>query len=1356
MVVIFLVEIHITGQPYYFDRYSSADGLSSVVISDIVQDSTGFIWIGTQDGLNRFDGHNFRVYKNIPNQETSLNDNLIRSLHIDQNGTLWIGTRKGAARYDPVFDRFSRLPGLLFGNQNNDKVRVYEIVSDKRNHIWIGMQENGIFHYNPGTNLYTHYHARAEERNQLDSDFITGLYYDIETDIVWFTTIDGGLQCIILPEGKVERFESINSEILDNNTVSGIFPVKEKNTDYLWLQSYRNLYKVPRDIQSAKKAQPCNIFTANYQRSINDVIQTGTNNTWVGGAPLIQYQPEDKTIHSIKHSIFEPSSISDNNITCLYYDSFEVLWVGTENGLNKLDTRRKAFTFYSQTAKSNDRLPTGEVQAIYQDSHGTLWIGIRNNGLYIKRGIQNKHIPFKNNELQGFSGKNITSFLEDNEGRLWIGIMGGGLNMIEDPENVWKKDPTFQYFRVDQPAGHYLNTWNVRCITQENEHSFWIGTLNGIKHVTFIEENSSIEIDSVHTYSHISGNDSSLIGDLVNDIYIDGKKNVWVATSQGLSFLPFENRERGIFTNFFPDIKKNTISQNSVKKIFEGDTNTLWFATQGGGLFKYNMGLKKFKNYTSEEGLSGSIIWGIQEDKRNNLWLSTNAGLWLFNTSLDTFRNFSTSDGLQNIEFSEFSSFKNKDGEIFFGGKNGLIRFHPDSIEDNPIPPRVAITSLRIFNQKIEVGDTLNGELVLDSAISQKRKLILSHKHNDFSFEFIGLHFASPDQNRYKYIMEGYDKTWKTAGAENRVATYTNLPPGKYVFKINASNNDGVWCNSPDSMVVQVSPPFWFTWWAYLIYLIIITSIFFLLLYFFRLRQKWQNELELDKLKLQFFTNISHEFRTPLTLILGPLERLIEKRTAHENTLKMIKSNALKLQQLINQILDIRKVERGTNVLEPEPGDIVTFTKDIVALFYPLADQKKHHLSFKSDQQICHVNFDKEKLEKVIINIVSNAFKYTPDGGAIEVRVNTKKKNHVEISIKDSGVGMSRRNITRIFERFYQIDQSVMDGFGIGLALSYELIKLHRGKIEVESRTGEGSNFRVIIPSNLQAVKKETKTAELAEKKPEPFFEQETEEEEFPVDPDNSKPLIMVIDDNKDMRLYLRDYLMDKYQVRLAAKGETGIQEAIEKIPDLIISDVMMPGMDGYKLSSRLKTDIRTSHIPVILLTARQSEQSHKQGLETGADDYITKPFNMELLRLRIQNLLDNRQRVHRFFHQNSNSIEVDDLDIGAFDKNFLDKAFKTITSNIDNEHFSVEEFAGEMALSRTQLYRKIKALTGKTPNRLIKISRMTRAAEMLREKQMTVSEVAYKTGFKDIAHFSRSFQQFFGKNPSEFRKLSG
>ncbi len=1349
--IILLFHFQLSAQPFYFEQYSSGDGLSSVFISDIVQDSTGFLWIGTQDGLNRFDGYSFKVYKNISNQSTSLNDNLVRSLHVDRKGKLWVGTRKGAARYNPILDNFIRLPGVLFGHQNNDKVRVLKILSDKRNHIWIAMQENGIFRYNPKTKQYRHFHTRSDEHSQINSNLITGMYYEESGDVLWFTSFNGGVQRIILPEGKVKDFKSINSEILDDNSIYSFYRVEERDTAFFWLQTYHKLYILPQHNFSPEYLKFHQLLTTDYHQNIKDVIQTGENEIWIGGPYLIRYNTEKEELLSVKHRICESASLSNDNINSLFFDSFDVLWVGTENGLNKMDTRQKAFTVYTETAESDFRLPIGEVQAIYQDSHGTLWIGLRKNGLYLIKGNQRKHIHYQDGNFPGFTGNNITSFCEDAQGRIWIGIMGGGLNMIENPERVWENEFSFQYFRKNQNENQYLNTWNVRCITPEDELSFWIGTLNGISHVTFKEQNGKLVIDAVKNYQHTSDDSTSLIGNLVNDIYIDKQKNVWVATSQGLSLLTYKNRGTGEFKNFFPDSEQAEISQNSVKKIVKSNNETLWFATQGGGLFKYNMKLNKFTNYSIEKGLSASIIWGIQKDRNNNLWLSTNEGLWLFNIEKNTFRRYTASDGLRNIEFSEFSSFKNKNGEMFFGGKNGLIRFHPDSIEDNPFPPKVVISRLRIFNQSIDVGDTLNGKLILDSAITQKRKLTLTHKHNDFSFEFIGLHFAAPEQNKYAYIMEGYDRNWKYTGAKNRIATYTNLPPGKYIFKVKASNNDGVWNQNPSSIVVEVLPPFWLTWWAYLIYFIIIAGIFFLLLHFVRLRQKWQNELELDKIKLHFFTNISHEFRTPLTLILGPLDNLLKQTTGHESTIKMIKNNALRLQQLINQLLDIRKLEQGTNVIEPEPINIVKFTENIVDMFFSVAKQENYNLSFKSAKNSHIINFDKDKLEKVLINIISNAFKYTPSGGEISIKIDFSQKNYVAISVTDSGIGISKKNHTRIFERFYRAGQTSVDGFGIGLALSYQLVKLHKGKIEVESRPGKGSCFTVLIPDHLPAVKKTTKLKNTGQQTTASVIEPADETVDVPPNFNHNSPLLLVIDDNADMRHYIRNNLSEKYQIVLAENGKTGIKKAMELIPDLIISDVMMPEMDGYELSSKLKNDLRTSHIPVILLTARQSDQSHKSGLKTGADDYITKPFDMEILHLRIYNLLENRQRVHRFFSKDKRKINVEDLDVGSYDKNFLAKAFKIVDANIENENFSVEEFARQIALSRTQLYRKLKALTGKTPIQLIKISRMTKAAELLKEKQMTVSEVAHKTGFKDIAHFSRSFLKYYGKNPSDY-----
>lgn len=1352
LFILLLTGNWLSAQPFYFDHYSSSDGLSSVVVSDIVQDSTGFLWVGTPDGLNRFDGYGFKTYKHNPKESNSLNDNLIRSLHIDQSNTLWIGTRKGAARYNEIKDEFIRLPGVLYGHENSNEVRVLKILSDKRNHIWIAMQENGIFIYDPKVKEYRHFHADSAGDFQISSNLVTGLVYDRDADIFWFTLRNGGLKRILMPEGKIEELENINASIPGKEQLLDLFRIKENGTSYLLMLGYQHLYKVPLYADSIHATIISDLPFGNYQIGINDILQTNQHEIWIGGSPLMRYNSYTEEYFPVRHSIDELYSISNDNVTSLFRDRFGVLWVGTENGLNKLDMRQKPFTYYSETSASKFRLPPGEIQAIFSDSNNTLWIGIRKRGISLFRGDSVKHIQFESNLYPGFSGNNISSFLEDSKGRLWIGVMGGGLNMTEEPEAIWNDKVRFRYFRPDQSGGRFLDTWSVRCIEEEDEYSFWVGSLKGIMYVRFREEADQLVVDSVRNYRHNASDNSSLIGNLVNDIYLDDKKNVWIATSQGLSVLRYDDRQMGRFTNFFPDSEDGRISQNSIKKILKGDENELWFATQGGGLFHYDLMKEKFTNFDAAKGFPASIVWEIQKHDRNELWLSTNEGLWNYDASNHSFTRFKTIDALFNIEFSEFSSFKSSSGELFFGGKNGLLRFHPDSIEYNREPPRVVISGLRIFNQKVEVGDTILGKVLLDSALQYKRRLVLTHQQNDFSFEFLGLHFAAPEQNEYSYIMEGYDRTWKYTGSDNRIATYTNLPPGTYTFKVKASSKDSVWSKQNPALFVKVLPPYWRSWWAYVIYLIIITGILFLVLYFAHVRQKWQNELELDKLKLRFYTNVSHELRTPLTLLLGPIENLLNQETGFEESLKMMQRNARKLNDLINQVLDIRKLEQGMQEIRPEPVNIVQFTGDIVEMFAPLAGQKDYILSFRPDRGSHIINIDKEKFEVVLVNLISNAFKYTSPGGKIWVEINTKKKKRTEISVSDSGIGISRSNLSRVFEHFYTVDQNPIDGYGIGLALSNELIRLHHGEIKVESRSGQGSCFTVTIPNDLPAVETNTKKEDSGYL-PHIAIEEYSQTEENDENLQSGRPILLVIDDHADMRNYLRDQLADKYQVFLAENGAKGVDIAFDIIPDLIISDVMMPGLDGFKLTSALKKDIRTSHIPIILLTARKSSESQVSGLKTGADDYISKPFSFELLDLRIHNLLENRKRAHRFFKRMSNAEELDGLEIEGFDKTFLNKAFKAIHENFESEEFSVEEFAGMMSLSRTQLYRKIKALTGNTPVQLIKNVRMNRAAELLRSREMTVSETAYKTGFKDIAHFSRSFREFFGRNPSDFMK---
>ena len=779
-------------------------------------------------------------------------------------------------------------------------------------------------------------------------------------------------------------------------------------------------------------------------------------------------------------------------------------------------------------------------------------------------------------------------------------------------------------------------------------------------------------------------------------------------------------------------------------------------------------------------------MFGILEDDKGVFWISTLNGLSRFDPKAKTFRNYYTYDGLPGNEFRPSSCYKAKNGMVYFGTTSGVVYFHPDSIRESTYFPTLALTNFKIFNKVIPIGKMTDGRTILTKSINESDKITLRYSDNNFSIEFAAIDFSAPEKIKYAYTMEGFDKKWIEKDFNQRYAAYTNLYPGTYTFKIKTTNVDGDWNDHYKTLIIKIQPPFWKTWWAYLIYFAILISAFIGVRKLMLFRITMQNSLEMERLerekleelnqsKLQFFSNVSHEFRTPLTLILGPLERLSNSRLdgALKKQIEFVHKNAIRLLRLVNLLLDLQKVEKNEMHLRARLGDIVAFTKEIVMSFEELTHHKKISLNFVTDIKKLDVWYDSDKLDKVLFNILSNAVKFTQKGGSITVALTTGRNDvfpyplndFVNISITDTGKGMKEEHLHKIFERFYQIESNESEmqlGTGIGLHLSSYLIELHKGKIMVSSKEGEGTRFEVLIPLNGDHLKEDQKVAdmelsEISNHTELIGFEQETMEPA--IEPDkkttkdkkNSKKYkILVVEDDHEIRSYIKSEFHDRYEMIEALDGMEGWEMAQSQMPDLIISDVMMPRLDGIQFCKKIKTDISTSHIPVILLTARTSIENRIEGLETGADSYIPKPFNPKHLMVRVEKLIELRQNLMAKFSKSIN-FEAKEMTLTSADERFLQKAINLVKDNISNSELNIEDMGSELGMSRVHLYRKLKALTNQTPSEFVRTIRLKQAAYLLSQNKINISEVAYAVGFSSHQYFTNCFQNYFKMSPTDY-----
>ena len=1361
-----------------FEHLSIEHGLSNKGVFSIIQDKKGFLWFGTFDGLNKYDGYTFTAYKTDPQDIQSLSDNKVSSIIEDQNGMLWIGTYIGGLnRFDPEkesFTRYTHNPNDSNSLNENGIITLYE---DQEGVIWIGTY-SALNKFVPATERFTHYKHDPNNTKSLGENEVLAIYGD-RSGVLWIGTNGGGLNKF---DRKKETFTHYKHDPNDPHSLGNnrIHSIIEDRTGMLWIGTNDgglNKFDWEKEIFTRYKHEPDDpkSISSNF---VGDIYENQSGILWIGtnDGGLNKFDRGKEIFTHYKHIPNNPKSLSDNRVLSIFEDRSGVLWIGTNNGLNKILRSKDFFTHFNHNPDDPKSLSNNRVYPIFEDHFGMIWIGTFGGGLNKFDREKETFTHYKHNlgDPKSLSDNRVLSIFEDRSGVLWIGTLGGGLNKFN------REKETFTQYRHDPNDPKSLSEDEVLTIYEDRAGVLWIGTdQQGLNKFDREKE--------VFThYKHDPNDPKSLSCNDVIPIYEDREGVLWIGTDRkGLNKF---DREKEIFTHYKHDPNDpKSLSYNSVGSIYQDQSGVLWIGTYGGGLNKFDRESETFQKYSEKDGLPDNVIYGILEDDNRNLWLSTNKGLSKFNPNTEQFKNYTIKDGLQNNEFNQGAYLKSRSGEFYFGGVNGFNIFYPDSIKDNPYVPPVIITDFQIFNKSVPIlREKLSEEgidtLIIEKHISEIDELILSYEESMISFEFSALDYTNPEKNRYSYMMEGFDKDWNYTDSKKRFATYTNLDPGEYTFRVKGSNNDGVWNEEGTSISITILPPWWRTTWAYLFYTMLAVGLVYSLFKLKMRRVKLKHEYEMsrfeakklhevDEMKSRFFANISHEFRTPLTLILGPVKEFIqgEKDSKKKKELSIIYRNAERLNNLVNQLLDLSKLEAGKMKLETYAENIIPLLKGLVLSFASLAERKKIQLNFNSGFSELTVYLDRDKIEKIINNLLSNAFKFTMEGGTIGVTVN-KTAKAAEIIISDNGIGIPEDRLQNIFNRFYQVDGShtrEQEGTGIGLALTKELVNLHKGEIEVKSKEGKGTTFIIKLPLGKAHLKSEEILAGKKEKVEaiSPFSgiipEEETPKErmdiELYMETDVSagkagKPLLLIVEDNTDVRNYIKGYLENEYRILEAKDGKEGLEKAVEHIPDLIVSDVMMPRLDGFQLCEKIKTDERTSHIPLILLTAKASGRDKIEGLETGADDYIMKPFDAKELVVRVKNLIAQREKIIEHFKRQG-LFEISNLQIASRDKKFISKAIDIINENISAEDFDVTYLAKEIGLSRVQLHRKLVALIGHSPGDVIRLVRLTKAAKLIQSKFGNISEIALEVGFNNPANFAKAFRLQFGVAPSEYKK---
>ncbi|GGF23197.1 hybrid sensor histidine kinase/response regulator transcription factor [Echinicola rosea] len=1166
--------------------------------------------------------------------------------------------------------------------------------------------------------------------------------YSIAKDkygFMWFGTWGGAVRY----DGynvQVFRANEKDSTALSDNRISGI---TTDSLDNIWIEvePRGELFKYDYKTESFQKAEKEQV--PDYLR--DKLIKRYGYHTKYASNQQFEWQTSDygliqinKTTHDtlVYHAdVRNPMSLSDNLLKDVYLDDSGHLWVGTQSGgVDHADLYDKAFRNYYK-GRRGEGLIDNVARAMCLDRAGRLWIGSENQGITILspdsadpqyRYVDSKHLT----DLR------IRAIFCDSKGTVWIGTKKG--LFYYEPN---KKTFTQCTMDMCHPS--------VFAITEDQNGTIWVGTFFGLA-----------KYDQAADKFHCIFKEDGLAGNQIMDLMVDQKGKLWAATEDGgVSCIrpPLADSKELEITNYTHQTSDtNGLLSNRIFSLTEDSNGYIWAASDA-GLNAILPDRQSIQHYSTQNGLIDDLIMAVAFDGEHSIWASHTKGLSRLDLSTQKIQHFNRKDGLQGNEFKQSAVFKNpSDNKLYFGGSNGLTTFIPSHIKTNPNPPKMVLTRLSVMHQELNIGTKVRNRAILKSSLQATDEITLTWWDKSFQVEFAAIHFSNPLSNKYKYILEGYDDEWITTDATRRIASYANLPAGKYIFKVMGANSDGVWSKTPATLHIVMLSPWWLSWWAICLYLMAAGCVVWLVYRYLDSKIQLRKKEAIHQSKLQFFTEISHEFRTPLTLIIDPLERLIHekpKKQLAEYYYQLMRNNAQQLLMLVNQLLDFRKLEAGKLQLRLEQTDMVAFVKKTVASFEHLAEKQDILLSIETSIPSHPLFFDQDKITMVLNNLLSNALKYTPRKGKVQVAIHpsTHSKKGVFIEVKDTGPGIPKSEQEKVFEIFYQVKNGKpkSEGSGIGLALTRELIALHGGKISLESHLGKGTKLGFFLP-DTPSPSNEPASSPMPVDDLQPF--PAPAEQNTPSPHRNNIPVLLVVDDNEEIRNYIVKHFQDHFAVSTAANGEEGMSKAFDQIPDLIISDVMMPDMDGLQLCRQLKADMRTSHIPIILLTARQSDTAKTEGYGMGADSYVTKPFSTQVLMARVKNLLEQRSHLQAKFSAGDTKA-LDTFGSNPVDKTFLENARQYIEAHLDSEDLDVDSLAQSLNMSRPQFYRKIKGLTDKSAAEFITSFRMEKASSLLLSGEFNVSETAYKVGYNLPNNFSRAFIKHFGLSPSQYIK---
>jgi signal transduction histidine kinase/ligand-binding sensor domain-containing protein/DNA-binding response OmpR family regulator len=1332
---------------------SIAEDLVNNEVTAIIQDKKGFTWFGTRGGLQRFDGYEMKLLKNDFGGGKNL---LSQSIEVLENG--------------------------------------------KQDNIWIGTKAGGLSAYDLTTGRISNYPNTNQAATNFNPDYILSLL-DTDSEKLLIGTWRG-FQYL---DKKTSKFHIINTEWKT-------FDIKPDGKNGYWLATDHGLQHLNQKLVndgSYNFLKPENYFTCIVNDEANHCLWLGS---WGDG--LLQFNLLTKEFKKFAHDKNNPTSLSSNDAYRVLLDSKGVLWVGTwGGGLNKFDAKTSSF---EKIALNIPGLYTNDneiILTVEEDLSGLLWIGT-GAGVF-KLDLNQKQINNLGYEPNAFKGStHVLSVYVDRFQKLWLGTKGGGIQYSSD----WK---TFSSIKLVPPKGLSAPAqgYQSRCFLQDGDY-MWVGTNvgllrfnnkggqpNGYKwysdKATHFSNGSSRKINTVvkdssgkiwigtqegglmaltaydkegepifQKYLPAFGIKGALQNERISAMLVDSKRRLWVGTYKGLHlYEPATDNFRVFMQTGEPG---RSISNNTILCLAEDKFGNIWAGTQDGLNKISNVVDDKLqvRSYSTKDGLPNDYIHAIIPDDNGNIWASTNKGIVRLSNRTGTITVFDKRDGIISNVFSENASFKDKNGTFLFGGVQGITFFKPDSIKISKFSPPIYFTNLKVNNQLYEFGKAEADSTLLVKPFYETESLTLNYKENIFSIEFAALDFHAPDKNEYMYKLEGFNKDWVNAGTD-RWVSFNNLSAGTYFLKVKATNSDKIWNPVPHELKITILPPPWKTWWAYCIYIAVFVSLLWLTRYLGLRQVALQNQLllsnlerqqenNLAKFKERLFTNISHEFRTPLTLILGPVDDLLQSETVDkpvQKSLRLIQKQSKRMLRMVNQLLDYQKAEAGSLTLSLQPGEIVSFCRDIFLLFNDEAKRRNFDYRFHAQEKYHSFSFDQNKLEIIVFNILSNAFKFTGNGGSIKMSISKNVEGGCEIQVEDTGKGIRVDELDKIFDRFYrgkEDDVTAISGTGIGLSFVKELVVLHGGTIVAKSDGINGSLFTVNLPpANISSssVNGLTNAFSHMELINQPDINSAIMlEENNQIEQELDQSIILMVEDDSDIQQYVYEILSPFFKVVTASDGKEGIKKAMEVIPDLIVSDIMMPDVDGIELCRTLKSDKLTSHIPIILLTALSDVAHHVQGISEGADVFLPKPFNSQLLLVHVRNLINSRITLRELYAKKV-LLGTANFEIKTYEEEFLFKLMKLVQDNISNSEFNNDDLANLMYMSRSTFYRKLKAVTGMSGNEFLRTSRLNYAVKLLESGNYSVNEASFEAGFNDIKYFRKRFQEQFGVTPSEYKK---